>query len=159
MVTTFVVVLHVGGSKAFDIKIVLQREPRTGKTWFSAGSIMLNEEHVDAAVRELFQEIGLTLTVDDRTRSSYNHVQVPLPEGKHQHVNVYAASVPVPYVTPSLRTPPKVSQVVVTSQSTINPDGTCVVPIMIDIDGLYLTPSKTGLLKETQCKFELLHFD
>ena len=32
-----VVVLHVGGSKAYDIKFVLEREPRTGKTWFHAG--------------------------------------------------------------------------------------------------------------------------
>jgi hypothetical protein len=29
-----VVVLHVGGSKAYDIKLVLHREPRTGYTWF-----------------------------------------------------------------------------------------------------------------------------
>jgi 8-oxo-dGTP pyrophosphatase MutT (NUDIX family) len=48
-----VVVLHVGGSKASDIKLVLQRKPRIGKTWFPTGSIMPSEEHVDAAVREL----------------------------------------------------------------------------------------------------------
>jgi hypothetical protein len=48
-----VVVLHVGGSKASDIKLVLQREPRFGKTWFPAGSILPNAEHVDADVREL----------------------------------------------------------------------------------------------------------
>jgi hypothetical protein len=29
---------------------------------------------------------------------------------------------------------------------------------MIDIEGVSLTPSKTGLLKETRRKFELLHF-
>jgi hypothetical protein len=34
-----VVVLHVGGSKFADVKLVLQREPRSGKTWFPAGSI------------------------------------------------------------------------------------------------------------------------
>jgi hypothetical protein len=28
-----VVVLHVGGTKLSDVKLVLQREPRTGKTW------------------------------------------------------------------------------------------------------------------------------
>jgi hypothetical protein len=27
-----VVVLHVGGSKPFDVKLVLQREPRSGKS-------------------------------------------------------------------------------------------------------------------------------
>jgi hypothetical protein len=31
-----VAVLHVGGSKASHIKLVLQREPRSGKTWFPA---------------------------------------------------------------------------------------------------------------------------
>jgi hypothetical protein len=45
-----VVVLHVCGSKASDIKIVLQRELRTGKTWFPAGSILPNEERVDDVV-------------------------------------------------------------------------------------------------------------
>jgi hypothetical protein len=44
-----VVVLHVGGSKASDIKLVLQREPRIGKTLFIVGSILPNEEFVDAA--------------------------------------------------------------------------------------------------------------
>jgi hypothetical protein len=46
-----VVVLHVSGSKVFDIKLVSQREPRSGKTWFRAGSIKPNEEHVDVVVR------------------------------------------------------------------------------------------------------------
>jgi hypothetical protein len=41
-----VVVLHVGGSKLSDIKPVLQREPRSGKTWFPAGSVSTNKEHV-----------------------------------------------------------------------------------------------------------------
>jgi 8-oxo-dGTP pyrophosphatase MutT (NUDIX family) len=48
-----VVVLHVGGTKLSNVKLVLQREPRTGKTWFPAGSVAANEEPVDAAVREL----------------------------------------------------------------------------------------------------------
>jgi 8-oxo-dGTP pyrophosphatase MutT (NUDIX family) len=60
-----VVVLLVEGSKASHVKLVVQREPRTGKTWFPTASILPYEEHVDAAVRELFEEIGLTLTVDD----------------------------------------------------------------------------------------------
>jgi 8-oxo-dGTP pyrophosphatase MutT (NUDIX family) len=55
-------VLHVGGTKLSDIKLVLQREPRYGKTWFPTGSVSPNEEHVDAAVRELHEEIGLILT-------------------------------------------------------------------------------------------------
>jgi hypothetical protein len=49
-----VVALYVGGSKASDLNLVLWREPRTGRTWFSSGSILPNEEHVDGAVRELF---------------------------------------------------------------------------------------------------------
>jgi 8-oxo-dGTP pyrophosphatase MutT (NUDIX family) len=65
-----VVVLRVGGSKASDIKFVLQRKPRTGKTWFPTGSIFPNVENVDVAVRELFEEIGLTLTPDDFTMLS-----------------------------------------------------------------------------------------
>jgi hypothetical protein len=32
-----VVVLHVGRTKLSDVKLVLQLEPRTGKTWFPAG--------------------------------------------------------------------------------------------------------------------------
>jgi 8-oxo-dGTP pyrophosphatase MutT (NUDIX family) len=58
-----VVVLHVGGSKLSDIKLVLQREPRSSKTWFPAGSVTANEEHVDVAVRELHEETGLILIV------------------------------------------------------------------------------------------------
>jgi 8-oxo-dGTP pyrophosphatase MutT (NUDIX family) len=51
-----VVVFIVGGSniKASNIKLVLlQREPRAGKTWPLAGLILPNEDLVDAAVREL----------------------------------------------------------------------------------------------------------
>jgi ADP-ribose pyrophosphatase YjhB (NUDIX family) len=46
---------------------VLQRQPRFGKTWFLACSVTTDEEHVDAAVRELHEEIGLFLTPDDLT--------------------------------------------------------------------------------------------
>jgi ADP-ribose pyrophosphatase YjhB (NUDIX family) len=99
--------------------------------------ILPNEEHIDVAVRELFKEIGLTLTVDDLTMLSNNHVRVPLHTGKHQHVYVFAVFVPIPYVTTILHTPPKVSQAV-TAQSTITPDGSYVVPSTIDIDGLTL---------------------
>jgi hypothetical protein len=46
-----VVVLKTRGSKASDIKLVLQREPRFGKTWFFAGLILPNEAHVDDVAR------------------------------------------------------------------------------------------------------------
>jgi hypothetical protein len=42
--------------------------------------------------------------------------------------------------------------------STIHLDGTYVVQATTDIDGLSLTPSNIGLVKETQRKYELLHF-
>jgi hypothetical protein len=45
-----VVVLDVGGTKLSDVKLVLQREPRSCRTWFPAGSVPANEEPVDAAV-------------------------------------------------------------------------------------------------------------
>jgi 8-oxo-dGTP pyrophosphatase MutT (NUDIX family) len=90
-----VVVLHVGGTKLSDVKLVLQREPRTGKTWFPAGSVTANEEPVDAAVRELHEETGLILTPDDLTLLRGAHVRVALPEGQ-QLVYVYSASIHVP---------------------------------------------------------------
>jgi 8-oxo-dGTP pyrophosphatase MutT (NUDIX family) len=62
-----VVVLHVGGTKLSDVKLVLQCEPRIGKTWFPVGYVTANEEHVDADVRELYEETGLILTPDDLT--------------------------------------------------------------------------------------------
>jgi 8-oxo-dGTP pyrophosphatase MutT (NUDIX family) len=71
-----VVVLHVGGTKLSDVKLVLQREPRSIKTWFPAGSVTSNEEHVDAAVRELHEETGLILIPDDLTLLSDAHVRV-----------------------------------------------------------------------------------
>jgi hypothetical protein len=49
---------HVGGSNASYIKLVLQREPRTGKAAFHAGNVFPNEEYVDAATRKLFEEIS-----------------------------------------------------------------------------------------------------
>jgi hypothetical protein len=73
-----VVARHVGGSKASDIKLVLQREPRTGKPYFLVGSILLDEAPVDnAVVCELFEETGLTMTVDDLTLLSGKHFRVP----------------------------------------------------------------------------------
>jgi 8-oxo-dGTP pyrophosphatase MutT (NUDIX family) len=99
-----VVVLHVEGIKLSKVKLVLQREPRTGKTWFPAGSVAANEEPVDAAVRELHEETCLILTPDDLMLLSDAPVRVALLEGQ-QLVYVYSASVPVPYVTSHLRTP------------------------------------------------------
>jgi hypothetical protein len=62
-----VVAMSVGGSKASHIKLVLQREPCTGKTWLHVCSILRNEEHVDATFRELFEKSCLNFTPDDLT--------------------------------------------------------------------------------------------
>jgi 8-oxo-dGTP pyrophosphatase MutT (NUDIX family) len=92
--------IHVGGTKLSDVKLVLQREPRTGKSWFPAGSVLPSEE----PVRELHEETGLTLTPEDLTMLSDPPVRVALPEGR-QLVYVYSASVPVLFATSHLRTP------------------------------------------------------
>jgi 8-oxo-dGTP pyrophosphatase MutT (NUDIX family) len=117
-----VLVIHVGGTKSSDLKLVLQREPRSGKTWFPAGSILHDEEHVDALVRELHEETGLVLTPDDLTLLSDAPVLVTLPQGR-QLVYVYSASIHVRFATNNLRTPAQVEQAVL-AQSTVNPDGT-----------------------------------
>jgi ADP-ribose pyrophosphatase YjhB (NUDIX family) len=91
---------------------VLQCGPRTGKTWFHVGLILPNESPVDGDVRELSKEIGLTLIVDDLTLLSGNNVRVPSPDGQHQIVHVFSASVPVPCMTANLRTRAKVEQLV-----------------------------------------------
>ena len=49
--------------------------------WAKFGFMPVNEAPTDVAVRELFDEIGLTYTVDDLTLLSGNHVRVPLPVG------------------------------------------------------------------------------
>jgi ADP-ribose pyrophosphatase YjhB (NUDIX family) len=152
-----VVVLHVGGTKLSDVKLVLQREPCTGKTWFPAGSLIGNEEPVDAAVRDLHEETGLILTPDDlMLLLSDAPDRVELPVGQHL-VYVYSASIHVPYVTTHLRTPAQLEQAV-TAQPTINPDGSYVIPKTIYVGGLNLTPAKTGLLTAMKHKSELLHF-
>jgi ADP-ribose pyrophosphatase YjhB (NUDIX family) len=135
---------------------VLQHEPRTGKTWFPAGSVTINEEPVDVAVRELHEETGLTLTPDDLTLLSDAPVRVALPEGQHL-VYVYSASVSVLFSTSHLRTPAQLEQAV-TTESTINPDGSYVVPETLDIGGLTLTPAQKGLLPVVKHTSELLHF-
>jgi hypothetical protein len=123
----------------------LQREPHTGKTWFHAGTILPNEEHVDTAFRELLEETCRTIALDDLTPLSNNHVRVPLLEDKHKLVYVFSASALVPSVVANIRTPTKLAQAV-TTQSTINLDGTYVIHATIDIDGLSLTPTKTRQL-------------
>jgi ADP-ribose pyrophosphatase YjhB (NUDIX family) len=151
-----VVVLHVGGTKLSNVKLVLQREPRTCKTWFAAGSVTANEEPVDATVRELHEETGLILTPDDLTLLSDAPVRVAL-HARQQLVYVYSVSVLVPYVTTHLRTPAQLEQAV-TTQSTINPDCSYVVTETLGIGGLNLRPAKTGLLLAMKHKSELLHF-
>jgi hypothetical protein len=84
-------------------------------------------------------------------------VCVALLERQRQDVYVFSASVPIPYVTVNLRTSANFEQVVI-AQSTVNPDGSYVVPATIDIDGLSLTPVKHGLLPTMKRNFELLHF-
>jgi hypothetical protein len=56
-----------------------------------------------------------------------------------------------------LRTPALLEQVV-TSQSTINADGSYVNHETIDIGGLSLTPAKKGLLLSMKQENELLNF-
>jgi ADP-ribose pyrophosphatase YjhB (NUDIX family) len=151
-----VLVIHVRGTKQSEVKLLLQREPRYGKTWFPGGSILPNEELADAAVRELHKETGLALTPDDLTLLSDAHVHVKLPQGR-QLVYVYSASIPVLVDANNLRTPAQVEHAIL-AQSTVNPDGTYVVPETINIDGLNLTPAQTGLLRAEKHKSELLHF-
>jgi hypothetical protein len=136
---------------------VLQREPSSGKTWFPAGSILPSEEPIDDVVRELYEEKGLILTLDDLTMLSDAHVCVAIPEGQ-QLVYVFSAFVPVPFVKIHLRTPAQLEHAV-TTRSTINPDGSYVIPPeTINIDGLSLTLAQQGLLPAVKRKHELLHF-
>jgi ADP-ribose pyrophosphatase YjhB (NUDIX family) len=86
------------GPKLSHIKLVLQREPRSGKTWFPLCLVSANEEHVDVAVRELHEETGLILTPYDLTLLSDAPVRVAFPVGQYL-AYVYTASVPAPYVT------------------------------------------------------------
>jgi 8-oxo-dGTP pyrophosphatase MutT (NUDIX family) len=115
------VVYHVGGLKASYIKLVLQRKPRIGKTWFLSGYVLPNEGHVDAAVRELFEEIGFTLTADDLAASP-SECRYLLPSTSSSTFFWQ-----VPYVIENMRTHAKVEHTV-TAQSAIHPDGTYVVP-------------------------------
>jgi ADP-ribose pyrophosphatase YjhB (NUDIX family) len=104
---------------------------------------LLNEAYVDAPVRELLEETGLTLTPHDLTVLSNNPVRVSLREGRHQHVYVFSASIPVTFAAANIHTPAKIVQDI-TAQSTINHNGNYVVLATIDIDGLSLTQTKVG---------------
>jgi ADP-ribose pyrophosphatase YjhB (NUDIX family) len=73
---------------------------------------LLNEEHIDAVVRELFEETCLTLTHDDLTMLSDAPVRVLLHEGQRQFVYVFSAIVLVLFVTAHLRTPAQLEHVV-----------------------------------------------
>jgi hypothetical protein len=105
----------------------------------------------------MFEETNLTLNVDDLILLSGVAVWMSLSAGKHQLVYVYSASVPTPYVNAKLHTPTKVKQAVI-AQSTVHPNGSYVVSATVDIDRLSMTPSVTDHVKETQRKYELLHF-
>jgi hypothetical protein len=127
-----VLVVHVGGSHALDIKLILHRKPRIGNAWFYYGFVETNEEYaVDVIVHEFFEETGIIHAVDDLTILSGVGVRVALPEGEYQLVYVYAASVHVPYVIANLRSPPKVEQVVTSRSTVIHHAGSCVVPATI----------------------------
>jgi hypothetical protein len=101
-----VVVLPVGDSKASDFKLVLQREPRTCRTWYLAGLILPNEEPIDAAIRESFKESGLAMTAADLTLPIMFECRYLL--GSIGLSMCVSAFVHVPYVIANLRTPAKV---------------------------------------------------
>jgi ADP-ribose pyrophosphatase YjhB (NUDIX family) len=78
---------------------------------------MPNEEHVDAAIRKLFEETGMALTVDDLTRVSDAVIRVPLHECKCKLVYEYAASVHVPYMKANHSAPINVEQAAISQSS------------------------------------------
>jgi hypothetical protein len=146
-------VLSVGGLKASDIKLLLQREPRTGKSWFLAASISPYEKQVDAAVRELLAENGLTLIVLDLTLVSGNHLRVPLPARKYSLICVLLAYVSVPYVTANQRTRAKLEEAINT-MSTVHINCSYVVPTTVDFSDCLLRRLRLGSLRI----LELAHF-
>jgi hypothetical protein len=95
--------------------------------------------------------------MNDLTMLSNNPVRVSLPSRKHKLVLVFSAALPVPFVAANIRTLAKLVQAVAI-QSTINLDGTYVIPATIDIDGLSLTPTMIGRLPYVIRMFEILHF-
>jgi 8-oxo-dGTP pyrophosphatase MutT (NUDIX family) len=91
---------------------VLWGEPRTCEPWFLASIVLPNKKRVDAAVRELIEETGFILTVDNLTLLSGKLVRMPLPAREYHPVYVFSLSVHVPYVNANMRTPAKVKQAV-----------------------------------------------
>jgi hypothetical protein len=57
-----------------DIELVLHREHDTGKAWFHVGLVLPNGEPFHADIRELFEAIDVTMTVDDLTLLSGDDV-------------------------------------------------------------------------------------
>jgi hypothetical protein len=136
-----VVVLQVEGSKASNIKLLIQREPRTSTTSFLAGSVLPTQRMSTQMSVSCLRK--LALTVDDLTSLSGNHVRVPLPDNKHQLVHVFSASELVLYMIANLRTP---TQVVQAAKSTTHSHGIYNVPSTVDLDGPSLTLSKVDLI-------------
>jgi hypothetical protein len=72
---------------------------------FPALIVLPKQEPIDAAVLEFLEENRMSDTIDNLTMFNGVAVRIPLPEGKYHLVDVYAASVHVPYVTANLRMP------------------------------------------------------
>jgi hypothetical protein len=62
-----VFVRHVGDSKASNIYLVLEREPRFCKTWFPPSTVCLTKNMLTLPPFSNYEETGLTFTVDDLT--------------------------------------------------------------------------------------------
>jgi hypothetical protein len=66
----------------------------------------LNEELVDVVVCGIFEETGMTMTVDDLLLLRGKVVRVPFPDNKTQHIYEYVAfahACLTPYVTCAFR--------------------------------------------------------
>jgi hypothetical protein len=131
-----VVALHVGGAKASDMKSGV-----TTRTSFRYLMVSCRYRFAQRKTcrrgrshRELLEEIGLTLTVENLTLLTDVAFRVPLPDVKLQHVYVYSTSVHIPYLNANRRTLAKVKHVVI-AQSTVHRDDSYVVLTTIDIDG------------------------
>jgi hypothetical protein len=138
-----VVVQRVGGSTASCIKLVLQREPRTCKTWFTVCSICLAKSLSTRPFTNCLRKIASPCPSTILRCGVAIMFECPSLHARKSHlIYVFLAFVHVPYVISNLRTPAKVEHAVT--------DGSFVVSTTIDIDGLSLTPSKIGLAKEAQ---------
>jgi hypothetical protein len=84
--------------------------------------------------------------------------RTPLLNSKTQHVYVYAAFVPKPDVNGHMCSPFKFRQAVI-SHLTAQQDSSYVVPALITMDDLTMTPSATGNVSAAKAKHELPHVD